>query len=330
MVTFLSGGTGTPKVLDGAAPVFPPGETPVVANTGDDVWLGGHLVCPDLDTVLFLDGGVLDTDTWWGIEGDTAETHTELARIAGRAGLENPVRSLPADRQTEGRPLARWRRISGLSTFMHIGDRDRALHIARTSLVDEGHTLTAATAVLGGVFGVERTLLPMSDDPVATWIVTPDGPMHFQEWWLHRDGEPPVNDVRYRGASEASATEAVQSALEDPVVIGPSNPVTSIGPMLAVEGIETALEGTPVVAVSPFVAEEPFSGPVAELMAGVGLEPSTAGLAAAYPFVDAFVLDDRDGTDLDRPTVRTDTHIDGTADAERVARACGDALAEVT
>jgi LPPG:FO 2-phospho-L-lactate transferase len=329
MVTFLSGGTGTPKVLAGAADVFPPEETPVVANTGDDVELGGHLVCPDLDTVLFLDGGVLDTERWWGIEDDPAETHEELGRIAAAAGLDGEPRYLSSDRQTAGSNIAKWRRFSGLSTFMHIGDRDRAVHLARTGLLDEGHTLTEVTSILADAFDVERTLLPMSDDPVATIIDTPDGSMHFQEWWLHEGGEPTVADVTFRGADEANATEAVLSALDGPVVVGPSNPVTSIGPMLAIDDIATALEGTPVVAMSPFIEDEPFSGPVADLMAGVGLDPSTAGVADAYPFADAFVLDEADGAVLDRPTVRTDTRIEDETDAERVARACADALAEV-
>jgi len=115
----------------------------------------------------------------------------------------------------------------------------------------------------------------------------------------------------------------------DPVVVGPSNPVTSLGPMLAVEGVEAALRETPVVAVSPFVEDEVFSGPAGELMRGVGREPSTRGVADAYPFADAFVLDDGDGTALDRPVVRTDTRLDGPEDARRVARACRDALREV-
>jgi LPPG:FO 2-phospho-L-lactate transferase len=121
----------------------------------------------------------------------------------------------------------------------------------------------------------------------------------------------------------------VLDALAQPVVIGPSNPVTSIGPLLAVEGIERALAETTVVAVSPFVEDTVFSGPAADLMAGVGYDPSTAGVAEAYPFADAFVLDAADGTDLDRPVVRTDTTIDGEADATRVARAVAEALSEV-
>ena len=329
MVTFLAGGTGTPKLLDGAGAVFDPSATTVVANTGDDVELGGHLVCPDVDTVLFHGGGVLDTDTWWGIDGDTTATHDELRRLADAAGLDAGPRYLDADAQTAGRDIANWRRFSGVAEFMQIGDRDRAVHLTRTSLLDEGRTLTAVTRTLADAFGLEIDLLPMSDDPVATIVHTTEGPMHFQEYWVFRRADPAVEDVEFRGADAAAPTPAVRDALDDPVVIGPSNPVTSIGPMVAMEGFAAALASTPVVAVSPFVGSEAFSGPAPALMRGVGREASTAGVAAAYPFADAFVLDDDDPTELDRPVVRTDTRMDDADDAERVARAVDAALAEV-
>ncbi|WP_340101680.1 2-phospho-L-lactate transferase [Salinibaculum salinum] len=326
MVTFLSGGTGTPKLVAGADAVFPPEETTVVANTGDDIELGGVLVCPDLDTVLFLGGGVLDRELWWGIADDTAETHDELLALAERAGLDEGPRYLAADAQTNGREIAHWRRFSGVAEFMHIGDRDRAVHVTRTGLLDEGETLTAVTQTLSEAFDLDVTLLPMSDNPVATLVHTPEGPMHFQEFWVARNGDPTVEDVEFRGSDSATATDAVRTALSEPVVIGPSNPVTSIGPMLTVGGIEDALAETAVVAVSPFVEDQVFSGPAAKLMDAVGQDPSTAGVAEAYPFADAFVLDTEDGTDLDRPVVRTDTAMDDEADAERVARAVEDAL----
>jgi LPPG:FO 2-phospho-L-lactate transferase len=330
MVTFLAGGTGTPKLLDGATRVFEPAEIAVVAGVGDDVELGGHLVCPDVDTVLFAGGDVLDRETWWGIADDTTATHEELRRLAAAAGLETGPRYLDDEAQTAGREIARWRRFSGVGEFMEIGDRDRAIHVTRTSLLDEGHTLTEAVRTLADAFDLDIDLLPMSDDPVATLVHTEAGEtIHFQEYWVARRGEPPVADVEFRGAEDAEPTAAVREALADPVVIGPSNPVTSLGPMLALPGFERALRETPVVAVSPFVGDEVFSGPAADLMAGVGREPSTAGVAAAYPFADAFVLDEADGTDLDRPVVRTDTRMDDERDAERVARAAGAALEAV-
>ena len=332
MVTFLAGGTGTPKLLDGATRVWDPAEVAVVANTGDDVELGGHLVCPDVDTVLFAGGGVLDRETWWGIDDDTTATHAEIRRLADEVGLGTEPRYLDAKAQTAGREIARWRRFSGVGEFMEIGDRDRAVHVTRTGLLDEGRTLTEAVRVLADAFDLDVALLPMSDDPVATLVHTAAGEtIHFQEYWVARRGEPAVVDVEFRGADDAEPTPAVRDALADPVVIGPSNPVTSVGPMLALPGFEAALSETPVVAVSPFVGDEVFSGPAADLMAGVGRDPSTAGVAEAYPFADAFVLDADDATDLpDRHVERTDTRIDDAADAERVARACERALAAVS
>ncbi|SEH47817.1 LPPG:FO 2-phospho-L-lactate transferase [Halopenitus malekzadehii] len=372
MVTFLAGGTGTPKLLQGATTVWDAASITVVGNTGDDVEIGGHLVCPDIDTVLFWGGDVLDRETWWGIDNDTTATHEELSRIASAAGLEDGPRYLPDDAQTAGRRIANWRRFSGVAEFLEIGDRDRAVHITRTGLLDEGRSLTEVTRTLADAFGLAVDLVPMSDDPVATIVHTDDGPLHFQEYWVDRRADPAVEAVEFRGTdpdpstqistrqttptqttptqttptqttttqatptqttptqtTQATPTRAVEEALTEPVVIGPSNPVTSIGPMLALPGVEAALQETPVVAVSPFVEDVVFSGPAAELMAGVGIDPSTAGVAAAYPFADAFVLDADDGTDLDREVVRTNTRIENAADAERVARACQSALAAV-
>ncbi|SEO68625.1 LPPG:FO 2-phospho-L-lactate transferase [Halogranum amylolyticum] len=326
MVTFLAGGTGTPKLLDGASGVFDPAETTVVGNTGDDVELGGLLVCPDVDTVLFHGGGVLDTDRWWGIADDTTETSAELHRLADAAGLEAEPRYLDDEAQVSGREIARWRRFSGVAEFMEIGDRDRAVHVTRTSLLDEGYSLTEVTRTLADAFDLAVDLVPMSDDPVASIVHTDASELHFQEFWVARRAEPNVEDVEFRGASEAEPTRETLDALADPVVIGPSNPVTSIGPMLALNGVEDALRETPVVAVSPFVEDEVFSGPAAKLMEAVGYEASTAGVADAYPFADAFVLDDDDGTELGRPVVRTDTRMDDEADAERVARAVAEAF----
>ncbi|MFC7073216.1 2-phospho-L-lactate transferase [Halovenus rubra] len=329
MVTFLSGGTGTPKLLSGSEGVFPPAETTVVANTGDDVELGGFLVCPDVDTVLFLGGDKLNRDTWWGIAEDTAQTHQEIQRLATEADLGTGPRYLDPEKQTQGREIARWRRFSGVGEFMHIGDQDRAVHLTRTGLLDEGQPLTEVTGTLCEVFDVPFEVLPMSDDPVSTLIETPDRTMHFQEFWVARGGDPTITGVEFRGAEHAQPTSAVRDALDNPVIIGPSNPVTSIGPMLALDGFEEALESTPVVAVSPFVEDEVFSGPAGKLMDALGYDSSTAGMAEAYPFADGFVLDTEDSTNLDRPVVRTDTHIESKTDASRVSHAVQEMLYEI-
>ena len=321
MVTFLAGGTGTPKLLYGADAVFDPATSPVVCNTGDDVEIGGVLVCPDVDTVLFSEGDVLDRDRWWGIANDTTETHDELHGLADSLGIEGKPRYLSANAQETGRRLARWRRFSGVAEFMELGDRDRAIHITRTGLLDEGQNLTDVTRTLADALGIERSVLPMSDDPVATIVHTDRGAMHFQEFWVHHRAAPSVEDVEFRGAETAEPTDAVLGALDAPVVVGPSNPVTSIGPLLAMDGVVEALETTPVVAVSPFVEDRVYSGPAGKLMEAVGYDPSTTGVAEAYPFADAFVLDSDDDTELDRPVVRTDTTLGTVEDGERVCRA---------
>jgi LPPG:FO 2-phospho-L-lactate transferase len=215
---------------------------------------------------------------------------------------------------------------------MEIGDRDRAVHTTRTSLLDEGRSLTEVTRVLAEAFDVPVDVVPMSDDPVASIVHTPEDDeyadeMHFQEYWVAHRADPEVDTVEFRGAEAADPAPAALGAIEEgPVIVGPSNPVTSIGPMLAIEDLREALEATTVVAVSPFVEDRVFSGPAADLMAGVGFDPSTKGVAEAYPFADAFVLDEDDDTDLDRPVVKTDTEMNDEADADRVARAVADAL----
>ncbi|MFO7927525.1 MAG: 2-phospho-L-lactate transferase [Halobacteriota archaeon] len=326
MVTFLAGGTGTPKLLRGSETIFPPEETPVVCNTGDDIEMSGVLVCPDIDTVLFSEGGLLDHETWWGIDEDTTVTHDEIQRLADAAGVPAGPRYLPEEAQTSGRDIARFRRFSGVAEFMQLGDRDRAIHVTRTGLLDERRGLTTVTATLADALGVDRPVLPMSDGPVATIVHTDEGAMHFQEFWVHRRADPDVERVEFRGVEHAEPTDAVLDALDSPVVIGPSNPVTSLGPMLAMDAFRSALESTPVVAVSPFVGDRVFSGPAGELMAATGHDPSTAGVADAYPFADVFVLDEDDGTALDRPIVRTDTRLGDPEDGLRVCRAVREAF----
>ncbi len=329
MVTFLAGGTGTPKLLWGAGDVFAPTETPVVCNTGDDVEMSGLIVCPDVDATLFSDGGIIDREMWWGIDDDSTATHEAIRELAGNAGFEYGPRYLSDEAQTTGRRLARWRRFSGVAEFMQLGDHDRAIHVTRTGLLDEGRTLTEATAALADALGVDRPVLPMSDDPLATIVHTDEGPMHFQEFWVHRRADPAVEQVEFRGSTEAEPTEDVRDALDGSIVIGPSNPVTSIGPMAAMDSFRASLESNPVVAVSPFVGDRVYSGPAGKLLSASGYEASTAGVAEVYPFVDAFVLDSADGIDLDRPVVRTDTKLGSPKDGARVCKAVREALETV-
>jgi LPPG:FO 2-phospho-L-lactate transferase len=310
-VTFLSGGTGTPKILDGLDETnLDRSDVSVVVNTGDDIEISGNIVCPDIDTVLYTLSGRIDREKWWGVRDDTHETHERLTKDGTRV-----------ERVESSRRLGDGRAFSGEGEFMRIGDEDRATHILRTSALDSGKTLTEATAGLVSRMGIEADVLPISDDSVATYIETPDGQEHFQVWWVAHGGEPEVRDVEFRGADDAETTDAVLDALESPVVIGPSNPVTSLGPILAVEGVREALRETRVVAVSPFVGGEIVSGPAAKLMRSIGLPASSRGVYEAYSdFLDVLVVDDNTPNieDVDCGVVREETRIDGRENAARL------------
>jgi len=286
----LSGGTGTPKLLAGLA--RNDSDFTVAVNTAEDLWLSGNLVCPDIDSVLYTLSGRIDTEKWWGVAGDTFRTHERLKEL-------------------------------GHPEMLALGDMDRATHVVRSDLIRGGATLTEATAELCGMFGVSQRVLPMSNEPIATMIELTDGEVHFQEFWVARGGKPEVLGVRLDGKLEPSPDfiEALDGA--DGVLIGPSNPVTSIGPITALDGVVDALKKKRVVAVSPFVGEAPLSGPAAKLMRTVGREPSARGMAELYrEFLDVAVVHEGDGGRLDGvgvEVVETDIRMPDVEAAERLA-----------
>jgi LPPG:FO 2-phospho-L-lactate transferase len=268
MIIF-SGGTGTPKLLDGLKEILPPEELTVVVNTAEDLWVSGNLISPDLDTVLYLFSDQIDRKKWWGIENDTFRTYERMKEL-------------------------------GVEEGMKLGDRDRATHIIRSNLIREGASLTDATVKLASLFGIKANILPMSDDPVSTYIETVKGVMHFQDFWVGKRGEPDVLGVDIRGVSEASISPKVLEALEndDKVLIGPSNPITSIGPIISLPEMKEILKKKKVVAVSPIIGNAPVSGPAGKLMPACGLEVSSMGVAEYYQdFLDVFVFDERDRAD---------------------------------
>jgi LPPG:FO 2-phospho-L-lactate transferase len=292
MITLLSGGTGTPKLLRGLRSRLQDRDIAVIVNTGEDCWLQGNHLSPDVDTVLYLFADMLNTETWWGIADDTFATHEMARRL-------------------------------GVDAFIAVGDRDRAVHIHRAELLREGRSLTEATAILAGALGVEARVLPMTNAPYATHVRTPEGLLHYQEYWVRHRGRVPVTDVLRLPPGRPGATEEAIAAIRDAdaVVIGPSNPVTSIGPILECRGVVEALEDAFVIAVSPFIGDAPVSGPAAALMAAIGAEPSSLGTCRLYePFLDVFVQDIRDPVEVPG-AVRADTLM---TDATR-----SDALAEV-
>lgn len=265
MLSILSGGTGTPKLLRG----FEDSEhLAVIVNTAEDVWVSGNKVTPDVDSVMYTIAGIIDNEKWWGVKGDTFKTFRALEEM-------------------------------GYFEEIMIGDKDRATHILRTSLMSSGSTLTEATRELCDVFHVRTKVLPMSEYDITSVIGTPEGDMHFQDFWVAMRGAPEVTDVRLLG--NLVPTQEVMDVLNasDDIFIGPSNPITSIGPILALEGVKDTLKIKFVVAVSPFIGDRPVSGPAAKLMKAKGLEPSTKGVAEFYKdIVDVFIVDERDKTDL--------------------------------
>lgn len=278
MITFLSGGTGTPKLLRGMQKVMDRHEIAVVVNTAEDIWISGNHISPDLDTVMYLFAGILNTDTWWGVRNDTFTTHEEILRL-------------------------------GIEEYIAIGDRDRAVQIARGKLLRNGMRLTNVTRALCERFGVRETVLPMTDTEVTTQVETDLGPIHFQEYWIRAKGKIDIRKVIRTYDEPPVATEEVLTTIEasDAVVIGPSNPITSILPILSCEGMKPALKDKFVIAVSPFIGHAPVSGPAGALMEAVGYEPSAIGTFNCYEGIpDIFVQDIRDDVEVSH-SVKFDT-----------------------
>jgi LPPG:FO 2-phospho-L-lactate transferase len=264
MLVVLTGGTGGAKLIHGLSLEISPEELCIVCNTGDDFVLHGLHISPDLDTIAYTLGGVADTEKGWGIQGDTF------------AALE-------------------WLEKYGGESWFKLGDRDLATHITRSRLLREGLTLAQVTERIGKSLGVKAALLPMSNDPVETKIQTPAGEISFQEYFVKRRWEVEVSGVSYAGAEASCPAPGVLDAIRAArgVIVCPSNPVTSIGPILAVPGIREALRETKaaVLAISPIIAGRPVSGPADRLMAAAGIEISSFGVAKAYAdFVDLFAL----------------------------------------
>lgn len=269
MITILTGGTGGAKFVQGVVHVVDPRDVTVIVNTGDDLFWWGLHVSPDIDSVVYALAGMLSKERGWGVEGDTFEC---LARM----------------------------KALGAAAWFQLGDRDLATHLRRTALLRNGATLTETTAEIATALGVRSRILPMSDDRVQTRVVTQAGEdLSFQEYFVRERWQPAVERVYFAGAENATASPKVLEAIEaaSAVLLAPSNPVTSIGPILAVPGIRQALQRTnaDVVAVSPIIGDRAVSGPAAELMRSAGLPVSCSGVAEAFrDFLDVLVIDEAD------------------------------------
>ncbi len=267
-ITTLAGGIGAAKFLVGLTSIVPPESVTVISNTGDDIELFGLRVCPDIDTVIYTLGGVINEATGWGLAGDTFESLRWLARYHE-------------------------------ASWFNLGDRDLATHIYRSDLLRQGMTMTEITARIAQSLGVRSTILPMTDSYTPTWVVTDEGEMHFQEYFVRRRCAPRVLELRFDGIEAATPAAGVIEAItqSDVVIVCPSNPFISIGPILAVPGIREALQKTAaeVVAITPIIAGQALKGPAADMLRDLGHEVSARGVAALYQdFVKLFVLHESD------------------------------------
>ena len=268
MIAVLTGGTGGAKFVDGLRRVLPAEELNIIVNTGDDhVWWGLY-VSPDIDSIVYVLADLLSSERGWGVRGDTFHCLQAMKEL-------------------------------GEEAWFSVGDRDLATHLLRTQLLSKGQTLSDATSYIANKFGLRSRILPMSDMRVETRIDTPAGDLSFEEYFVKRWYQDPVDSVRFAGASEAEPAPGVVEAIASAqaVLIAPSNPVTSIGPILSVPGIRDALRTTQakVVAVSPIIGNAAVTGPAANLMTAQGLPVSIAGVAKAYEdFLDILIADDSD------------------------------------
>ena len=267
-VLALAGGVGGAKLALGLARILPPDKLAIVVNTGDDESFYGLHVSPDLDTVMYTLAGLSNTDTGWGLAGDTFQALDMLGRY-------------------------------GIDTWFNLGDRDLATHIHRTELLRQGATLSEVTAELCTKVGIEHRIAPMSDQPVRTFLTTQSGDLAMQDYFVRQRSEPQVTSVKYVGSEAASPSPVLRSAMEQAnlLVLCPSNPYLSVGPILAIPGVREGLEsfGGFRVAVSPIVGGSALRGPAAKMMGELGDDASCAGVARQYMGItDAFLIDHQD------------------------------------
>jgi len=268
MIVVLTGGTGGAKFVEGLRQVAAAKELTFIVNTGDDLEWWGLYVSPDLDSITYAMAGLLSKERGWGVRGDTFYCLQAMGELA------EPI-------------------------WFHVGDRDLAVHLLRSKYLAQGKTLSDATTAICDKLGVSARILPMSNSRVETRVDTPIGELSFQEYFVQRWYQDPVKSIRFAGASDAEPAPGVIDCImsANTVVLAPSNPVTSIGAILAVTEIREALRTTQatVAAISPIVNDAAVSGPAGVLMAAQGLPVSIAGIAKAYEdFLNVLIADVRD------------------------------------
>ena len=274
MITALAGGVGAARFLTGLSKLVDEKDFSVIVNTGDDIELFGLHISPDIDIVTYTLAGIVDEGKGWGIRGDTFQCLGALRRF-------------------------------NQETWFNIGDRDFATHLFRTSRLKQGCKLSEVTAEVSQALGLKAAILPMTDDKFETRIVTKDGSVHFEEYLVKRGAKDAVFGVEFLGAESAKpAAGVIDSVLSaELVVVCPSNPIVSIGTILAVKGIRDALRQTNAkkVAVSPIIAGAPIKGPADKLLQGLGFEVSSFSVAKLYgDFLDTFIIDTADSSEKNK------------------------------
>ena len=305
-VAVLAGGVGAARFLQGLTQLVSPEDLSCIVNTGDDMLLHGLHISPDLDIITYTLAGIVDNEKGWGIKQDTFTCFETLTKL-------------------------------GSDEWFRLGDKDLATHFYRSELLRRGISLSEVTAALCKQFGVRSQVLPMTDDEFETWVKTDAGWMHFEEYYVRRGFRDEVRDVEFRGADSARPAPQVIDTLADAdvLIVAPSNPIVSIGTILAVQGIRQTLQrrNGPVVAISPIMKGSPLKGPADKFMLHRGIEVSPRGVAHLYQdFLDRLVLDDADTALVDGivsmgiEVVATNTIMKTMEDKVRVAEA---ALASV-
>jgi LPPG:FO 2-phospho-L-lactate transferase len=298
-VTALSGGIGGAKLALGLYRVLPADALAVIVNTGDDFDHLGLRICPDVDTTLYTLAGLANSELGWGRRDETWTFMAVLATLGGE-------------------------------TWFRLGDGDLALHVERTRRLAGGEPLSDITADVAQRFGIRAAVVPMSETPVHTRVVTAEGELAFQDYFVRLRGEPSARSLHFDGAASAApsarAAAALSSAGTEAIVICPSNPYLSVDPILAVPGYRELLADAPapVIAVTPLVGGQAIKGPTAKIMAELGVPLTPVAVARHYDdLIDGFVLDVRDAAlavDFDCPVRVTDTVMTSLADRERLAR----------
>ncbi|WOV92953.1 MAG: 2-phospho-L-lactate transferase [Candidatus Nitrosoabyssus spongiisocia] len=283
MITILAGGTGSVKIIRGIASVE--NKVNVISNVGDNYWLYGMYICPDIDTVMYGMADLLDTERGWGIKKDTF----------------NFIRQME---------------IFGEDSWFRIGDRDTATHLIRTNMLKDGKNLTDITRWMCEKFAVNVNIMPVTDNVIETRINTEKGEMHLQEYWVKYRGKDKIIGIDYMGIDKARPNPNVINALHDSelVIIAPANPLTSIGPILQIKGIQKELSKIRkrVVAISPLIGNSAISGPAGDYMKSAGIDVSSYGLARMYSNVcKTIIIDTKDKSltskinDLDMDVLHT-------------------------